>query len=1026
MDMLQFFQTVLPSDGFHFICELVLTPGRGRGFYFKQTPFIEFDEMVECAQRLDQQGKNVYFSCSSFKEIIYKRRPGGYEYASGRTKENARSQKALWLDIDVGKLKSDGSLKDGCYATKQDAVRALSHVVKTVDLPTPLLVGSGNGIHAYWPFTEAIPSSEWLPLAHQFRLINRHLGLMVDPSRDVDLSSVLRPVGAYNRGVGREPKLVVAKTVATPVTAAYLKELFDAFILTHELEVAPLVAHAISGNLPSHLVGAFSQTNDLASKAAYPPASLEQAAERCAQVAAFRATGGDSEPVWFALLGLAKHCEGGDALAHEWSAVHVEYDQVETATKMSQWAKGPPTCDHFESLAPAPCQSCPHRGTVKSPIQLGYIVPTEAPVVASPATEARPAFGTGEEVEMAPESAPIPHWPVGYRVTNNILNAIIPNEQGVPENHRLASPLFYPMDRVKLEDGTYGLRIRMQVRENQWREFDLPTKQLASVRDLKSCLSAYEIVVYNDKLTVAYMQEYLQQLRKLRDEVNTFTQFGWQNDFKSVLIGESLISATGITRVRVSTQYVKAQELREAFVVKGTKQQWIDGVNTLYNRANGEPYQYAICANSFGSLLTPLLGYEEWNGIPLALTSDRSGLGKSTVAKIGINALCSASRTMVADATAKAIIGRASVMKNLPVLFDEVTKSLRDSNDLSDVLYALSNGKPRIGMQSDGRERDPLPPYRLIACLTGNKNILFQTAESKTNPEAVQMRVFEIALEDYPLLDTMVEESALHAAHHEVALDLVNNVTGVLAEEYIRFVIQNKALVIQKLHHTATVIITALGGNASKERFYAYHMACTLVGGWIGRKLGYISFDLNALKHWAHQHILKMRGSSSEFNMSTGDKFSALLSDQHGHILITREFDTLASRINGKTELPLWPMRGRVTTRLVLGSETERPKMFITVRAIDEWCKEQGINALQFRREMMAARIIRSYAEKGRIDKEMYLSRGVPSVPTGKSRCLEIDYAIAQGYIDEFIPSVTNVVPIVRQVGPVQAEPTGT
>jgi uncharacterized protein (DUF927 family) len=195
-----------------------------------------------------------------------------------------------------------------------------------------------------------------------------------------------------------------------------------------------------------------------------------------------------------------------------------------------------------------------------------------------------------------------------------------------------------------------------------------------------------------------------------------------------------------------------------------------------------------------------LLQYEEWNGIPMALTSDRSGLGKSTVCKVGINALCNSAKTTVADSTAKAIIGRASAMNNLPVLFDEVTNSLKDPIELGNTLYSLSNGRPRIGMQSDGRERVPSPPYKLNSSLTGKKNVMFQLTETKTNPEAMQMRVFEIALEDYPIMDSMKEDSELHAQHHELALDLVNNHYGVWADDYFKFVIENRPEIVERLH----------------------------------------------------------------------------------------------------------------------------------------------------------------------------------------------------------------------------------
>ena len=243
----------------------------------------------------------------------------------------------------------------------------------------------------------------------------------------------------------------------------------------------------------------------------------------------------------------------------------------------------------------------------------------------------------------------------------------------------------------------------------------------------------------------------------------------------------------------------------------------------------------------------------------------------------------------------------------------------------------------------------------------------------------------------------------LHAKHHELALHLVNNVSGVWADDYFRFVIQNIQAVKDKLHATAMAITTALGGHAARERFYAYHMAGVLVAGWICRRIGAVGFDLNEIKRWALRHITSMRKSAQKYSNNTDEKFAKLISEMHGAILVTKHFDLLDTRMN-TIEVPMFPLKKSPVARLVLGSDKERGKFFVSARAIDEWCAENDLTSSQFKRMLVNANLLRPSPEKGRgFDRKINLSKGVPSHPTGQCRCFELEYAAVQGYVNDVV-----------------------
>lgn len=984
MDTQSFLRRIVPADGIKWVVEYRPNTKHPKGGVFIHHPFVDHDDMTDCINQLEVKGRTVYFACASYNEVRYKTvttHQGDFTFPVGRTQDNVKQVQALWQDFDVGKHEGDGALKSISYATRDDALVAIKRLMVEVGLPRPLLVSSGNGFHAYWTFTEPVACGAWVKLAQMVRTVYTHLKIKFDTSRDMDPASILRPIGTTNGG---KPVRIVRDGDPTPYHD--LLSLFGAYIETHNLE---LLAPIPTARAPVENMFGGGPTE-------FPDASLALAADRCAQIANFRDTGGETEPVWYANLGVAKHCTiDGEALAHEWSRSYSGYDQAETQRKLDQWAYGPTTCEKYRQLNPSLCDACAFKGKVKSPIQLGVPVDVKPPMVVAETDEG--------EVKFTP-----PNWPRSFVHKNGVVSMLIPDGDGVPQSVRVFEPLFYLSERIRLEDNTYGLKVRMNVRGSEWREFDLPQKSLAETRALKATLAGYEIMTYNDKLLDAYVKDYATALRRHTDVVNTFKQFGWNKDRTGFIIGDEMIHSTGRSKVRISRERIKDDDLVEACHVRGSKTEWTEAVMTLYGAPEAVHYQYALLTQ-LAAPLAPLLEREEWNGIPLALTSDGSGWGKTTVVKIGINALCNSGKVTLSSYTTRSVINRSGQMNHVPVLFDEMTKQITDPEQLAEIAYDLSNGRGRVGMQSDGMERAQPLKFKLMSTITANKNFFELLAQSKTTPIATQMRIFEIAMESYPRIQACEEEASkrydktLIAKHHQVANHVVDNVHGVWANDYIGFIIKNKEEVVSRLNKTVVAIIGALGGNAAQERFFAYHLACVLIAGWIGKRLGMHAFDMNHIRDWGFAHITRMRGVANHYGAYVEDQFSKMLTDMHGTILVTRNYDSLDAR-RGKIEMPMLQIRGGVQARLVLGSDDERGKLLVAVTAVDEWCAKNGVTPSAFKRKLAAKGFIRMGVERGRgMDRKASLGRGVPSHPTARCRCLEFEYFAVQGYIEDHV-----------------------
>jgi len=977
MDTATFLKTILPTRGVIFVAKIKRRPGHPKGDQTIQYPVADADEAADKALELNSKypADNVYYAMASYKEVIYKK-AGDFEYASGRTQSNALNVKSLWLDWDVG--------KEGAYATREEALAGIKQYVTETGLPTPVIVSSGYGIHTYWPFTEEVTAAEWESIAAYQRLIWRHLGLKVDAACDKDCARVLRPTGTHNRRTGQEDRLVkvVSKTVPALPAMEYKRLLKGC---CDRLGLSALVKN----DIPEFMRGDTSNIEDM--RPEFAKSYAKNIVKFCKQIAEFSENGGESEPLWYANLGVLKHAEDGQHYAHVWGSNHPGYDEGQTQTKFDQWNTGPTTCDKFRELNPSACAGCSHK--CKSPIQLGLEEETKAPEPVAIVPE------EPEHVEEAPFNLGA-FWPKNYVYDKDadtvFVNAKNP-DTGLVERQKMATPLFYPVAMLRLEDGTFGFRMHMEVR-GKIREFQLPLKALSEAKALKVQLVSNQIHVYNKEAALAYINSIMVSMRRAQQEIHTYKQMGWHHDGKAFLIGDTLITATETRKVLLGESF--PSEVASCFGINGSKEDWISAVNTLYNQKHGEPYQFAVCA-AFAAPLNDMLGFSEWCGIPYALTSTLSGYGKSTVNKIALSIWMKQSRSVVvSESTPKAILGMASAFGNLPFLLDEATSYLKDPKDLSDTLYALSNGAPRLGMTNGGHLRQALPSWNTSVAITGNRNMMHQVTENKLNPEATQMRIFEIDLEGYPRIEAMDKNSKeyeLHNAEHaHLARTIVEDSYGHIGVEWIRFLMANREEVRARLRKVSIGMSKFMeGGDASKERFYYHLITCVLVAGYYAKKLGYHQFDLNNLRDWCVRHVQRLRGVAQEYQNTSDDHFANMMSDLSGNIIITKNFEALDGRAKASEFHIGGTLKSPIAGRYVLGDEKERPKLFVTVKAVRQWCAEHGVQFNTLRRDFIKENILRLGASG--INKEtgasrQSLSKGVQGVPhLGNPWVLELD-----------------------------------
>ena len=167
-----FFGAILPPTGLKCITHIL--PGQKPRQYF----YDDLDKLTHAALACDRAGGSVYHGCASYAQ-------------RGRTKNDVEAIRAFWLDIDLSPKSS--------YLDAAVAAAAVLAFCRILGIRDPLFVGSGNGLHVYWPLHEPIDRATWERYALGLKAACEVEGLEAGRERTADCASILRPPGTYWR-----------------------------------------------------------------------------------------------------------------------------------------------------------------------------------------------------------------------------------------------------------------------------------------------------------------------------------------------------------------------------------------------------------------------------------------------------------------------------------------------------------------------------------------------------------------------------------------------------------------------------------------------------------------------------------------------------------------------------------------------------------------------------------------------------------------------------------------------------------
>jgi hypothetical protein len=813
MDTLNFLQRVLPSTGFY-VTTVINPDGRRQGF------FSTVEDLAKALIKTDQCGNNTYFAISAFVE------------KGNRRQDNVRATKVIALDVDCGEGKPFPSWKEG--------LAALGTFVQQMGLPKPLVIHSGNGLHVYWVLTEELEPGQWKPLAEAMKAAARDRAFAIDPAVPADSARVLRPIGTTNPKSGTKVRMLID---AAPVAVEQMVACLSAYMVAQPVSPA-------RQSTSSTLAQALQVHQD------FPPTNATVVAAKCQQIGwGVKNQGEVDEPFWYALIGVAAHCQDPEATALAWSENHPGYDPGETVRKMQHWqaaTTGPTTCRKFEELRSAGCKNCKYRDKVGTPARLGVQY-----VEAAAATDTPVAVAT---------DIPLPR--PFKRTTDGIKMTIDDTDIDV------CSFDIYPVAYGRDESlGYETVRFCWNRPHTGWQELVMRQALLADGhRDFSSVIADQGIVLHNRNQTGYFqhmLRSYMDELRQKRAMTNLYATMGWKENFSQFVIGDTILRRNTdgtVSEESINLASGSARMGHELWHTAGSRDAWVN-FTTLLDKADLHAHMFALAVGLSG----PLYAFTGLKGLTVSLYGPTGG-GKS-LAQMWIQSIYGNPDKLhfAAKFTQNSLFGRMGLYAHMPMTIDEVT--MMDDKEVGDFAYWVSQGRDKARMNRNAEERDA-KTWAMPVVVSTNKSLNSKLIASGLDTDAQIARILEVTV---PASRLFTRDSSAGRKIYE----FVTTNYGHIGREFItRLLEMGEAGVRAAIAEATTQFHAEFKAQFSgEERYWEQSIILAHLAGRLARDWGLIAFDHRAGIEWVLSQIGAIRRSVAEFKLDAFDLLSEYLNE---------------------------------------------------------------------------------------------------------------------------------------------------
>jgi len=813
MDTLNFLQRVLPSTGFY-VTTVINPDGRRQGF------FSTVDDLAKAVVGLDQRGNNTYFALSSFVE------------KGSRKQDNVRTTKVIALDVDCGTDKPFPSWKEG--------VAALGAFVQQMSLPKPLIIHSGNGLHVYWVLTEELEPVRWKPLAEAMKAAAKDKGFAIDPAVPADSARVLRPVGTTNPKSGTKVKMLLD---AAPVAVEQMAACLSAYMVAQPVSQSRQTT-------TSALAQALQVQQD------FPPTNATVVASKCQQISWGVKNQGDvDEPFWYALIGIAAHCQDPEATALSWSENHPGYDPNETLRKLHHWqaaTTGPTTCKKFEELRSSGCKNCRFKDKVGTPARLGV---QYAEVAAAQDTPVAVATDI-------PMPRPFKRTTSGIKVTIDDTDIDVCSFDIYPVAYGRDESLGYETVRYCWNRPHVG-----------WQELVMRQALLTDGhRDFSSVIADQGIVLHNRNQTGYFqhmLRSYMDELRQKRAMTNLYATMGWKENFSQFVIGDTILRRNpdgSVTEESINLASGSARLGHELWHTAGSRDAWVN-FTSLLEKADLRAHMFALAVGLSG----PLYAFTGLKGLTVSLYGPTGG-GKS-LAQMWIQSIYGNPEKLhfAAKFTQNSLFGRMGLYSHMPMTIDEVT--MMDDKEVGDFAYWVSQGRDKARMNRNSEERDA-KTWAIPVVVSTNKSLNSKLIASGLDTDAQIARILEVGV---PASKIFTRDSTAGRRIYE----FITTNYGHVGREFITRLLEMGEAGIRAAIAEATEQFHREYKSqfSGEERYWEQAIILAHLAGRLASDWGLINFDHRTGIEWVLSQIGAIRRSVSEFKLDAFDLLSEYLNE---------------------------------------------------------------------------------------------------------------------------------------------------
>lgn len=977
---LEFLRRVLPAgQPYYSASERV-------GTEFKNTPVNQFEQLVRENFYRSFQGVNTYFGCSAYAQGWYKENPSDTK-SRFRTQRNAVCQKALWIDLDCGK---PGSRNPDAHA----GLIALGTFLTTTGLPVPLLVGSGSGIHAYWTFTQSIPTEQWTRLALGLKALTAFFDLPdIDHSRTADAASVLRLPGTINYK-NDEAKEVRLLEWSQDYDVEHLTEIIETCTRTHGVLVtAPkslTILNALDAppELTAHMTSALDNDG--------PLRNPQRIIAECQQV---RDCGSADYLNWYNAMTILKRCVKGEEVIHLLSQYDYRnrYDPAVVSAKWQQCLSeraGPARCETFHGQDPETCEQCKYWGSISTPLQLGdpHRPVFEPRVVPGPALQPTEVFSP--VVEGAPEmelnafsSKEFLVVPQGF---SGELDSGVwyfkPTEVGkgaqkatIIEPVKISEVPFYLHHKCVERSGgktqlQYAIRLELPERDPVDALFSMEDLGLPQTLKWFANHSAMPLHPNFNNLMGVCMQTYIAQLQNKLPEVHLRRSFGWTQltekgpDDEAFVYGPFMYHAGGKTPVNLSDRC--SQIANNQYTQAGSLELW-KAIPKMYSLLDQKAAQLFICAGFAAPFMKFAVGPAK--NLVMYIWEVHGGRGKTTLLR-NINSIWGHPKFSMGKAndTVSARYQILSTKRNLPHSMDELT-TMREE-ELADMLYDISTGQEKAKSNSGGTTLAEPGVWETVVFASSNKSVYEAMQRQFPQSTAPSMRVLEIKCDFTPYSGTEV------GRYIEQTTNLVEKNYGLAGPYFLERCFERPGI-FQEVAAQALKWDEEVRGHPD-ERFWTYGLGMAISVGRLLKELDLVDYDMEALDLYARDLVSQLRRQVKSKISSGADLLVEFLS-KHIEETVTvqcenRPADTKETINSGLDTYVVHKPAKSITARFELDSQTA----YVSSQRFGAWCSARNVSLDSLLSDLEGEGI---YTRGDKI--QMSLGRGVPSVERGRLSC---------------------------------------